>query len=121
MCVLVGENIDKRFVQHRNNGFARVNEHIWGDQLQATSLCPGHNTRASDIRGDALYPLQHEEKLSTRKYISYMLSHTSQSSVFIKQAESFRVYSILFYSSYVLGLINRVNPSVTNHNLKMKI
>ena len=63
MCVLVRDNIDKRFVQRRNNGFDPVNERIWGDQPRATSLCPGHNNRASDLRDDASCLLQHKEQL----------------------------------------------------------
>ena len=38
--------------------------------------------------------------------------------VLIEQAESLRISSVFFYSSYALGLINRVNLSVTNRNLK---
>ena len=63
MCVLVRDKIYKGFVQRRDNGFAHVNERIWGDQPRATSLCPGHNTQASAPRGDASCPLQHKEKL----------------------------------------------------------
>ena len=38
--------------------------------------------------------------------------------VLSEQAESFRISSVFFYSSNMLGLINRVNPYVTNRNRK---
>ena len=38
--------------------------------------------------------------------------------VLIEQAESFRISPVFSYYSYTLGLINRINPSVTNRNRK---
>ena len=96
VCVLVGNKIDKRFVQRCNDGFACVNERIWGDKPRATSLCPGNNTQASALRSDSLCPLQHEEQLSTREYLFIRSRTHHEVQVLIKQAESFRIFPVFF-------------------------
>ena len=118
MCVLVGDKIDKRFAQRRDNGSL-----VSMNAYEVISLAL-HPYVLGIIPEQVLFVVICCSRYNTKNNFQHAIifrircrtHHEVQ--VLSEQAESFYISSVIFYSSNALGLINRVNPSVTNRNCK---
>ena len=105
MCVLVGDKIDKRFAQRRDNGsLVSMNAYeVISLALHPYVLGIIHE----QVLLAVMLPDRYNTKENCQQVIIFRIRHQTHHEVQVlsEQAESFRIFSVFFFSSNTLGLI----------------